>query len=239
MSMYAISDLHGKYDIWGKIKKRIYPDDILFSLGDNIDRGPDGYKICLELMQMKNVYCICGNHEMMAIDAIPDLLKGKFKSRPIDRWFINGGAATWNQIEYMCNGMRQSIIKDKCAELINFFQNMKDEYKIIDKGCIILLSHAGFTVDRQEEADIGWDRQHFYDDWPQDKKYQNTYIIHGHTPVQYLNRWLNNIATIDFDMTPTIITYAQGHKIDIDLGTIASNRAALFNLNTFEVEYIE
>jgi len=237
MNRYAISDLHGRYDLWTKIKNKLHSDDILYNLGDSIDRGPDGYKICLDLMQMKNVHCICGNHEMMAISALPRLLKGEFHSKEVSQWFWNGGNATWDQIESRLIGYKRDAHDYCCSELIAFFKNMPNIYNITNKNNQhIILSHAGFTPSRKEEAEIGWDRKHFLDSWPIEKQYQNTYVIHGHTPVQYLQKTLNKIS---FTSNPEIITYADGHKIDIDLGAVISNRVALLNLDTLEVQYIE
>ena len=36
---------------------------------------------------------------------------------------------------------------------------------------------------------------------------------------------------------PDVLFYCNGHKIDIDLCTIVSNRIALLDLDTFEVKY--
>ena len=44
---------------------------------------------------------------------------------------------------------------------------------------------------------------------------------------------------IDKMPTPEILTYCGGHKIDLDLCTIVTNRAALLDLDTFEVKYFE
>jgi len=51
MSTYAISDLHGQYDIFEKLLDVIdfSENDFLYVLGDAIDRGPDGIKILQRL----------------------------------------------------------------------------------------------------------------------------------------------------------------------------------------------
>ncbi|WP_081846758.1 metallophosphoesterase [Butyrivibrio sp. AE3004] len=47
MATYAISDLHGQYDLFQKLLDVIHfsDDDFMYVLGDAIDRGPDGIKI--------------------------------------------------------------------------------------------------------------------------------------------------------------------------------------------------
>ena len=41
------------------------------------------------------------------------------------------------------------------------------------------------------------------------------------------------------DWKPTIVRYCDGHKFDIDMGTIASDRIALLDLDTFEEYYFD
>ena len=52
MARYAFSDLHGNYKLWREICARTQPNDKLYCLGDIIDRGEDGYKICLEMISI-------------------------------------------------------------------------------------------------------------------------------------------------------------------------------------------
>ena len=42
MSTYVFSDLHAQYNLWQQIKNFIKPDDLVFCLGDCVDRGPVG-----------------------------------------------------------------------------------------------------------------------------------------------------------------------------------------------------
>ncbi|WP_303720074.1 metallophosphoesterase, partial [Pseudomonas aeruginosa] len=56
--------------------------DLLISVGDIIDRGPDSMK-CLQLMQEKWFYAVRGNHEQMALDAL--------ENNDFSLWSINGG----------------------------------------------------------------------------------------------------------------------------------------------------
>ena len=51
--VYAVSDIHGCYDKYIDLLNKINfsPDDTLYVLGDVIDRGPDGFKIMLDMAQ--------------------------------------------------------------------------------------------------------------------------------------------------------------------------------------------
>ena len=54
---YAVSDIHGCYDKYRELLRviRFCPEDTLYVLGDVIDRGPDGFKILLDMAQRRSV----------------------------------------------------------------------------------------------------------------------------------------------------------------------------------------
>ena len=67
MSIYLMSDLHGMYGLYLRMLETVQfgHNDHLYILGDMIDRGPDGVKILLDVVQRDNVTCLIGNHEHM------------------------------------------------------------------------------------------------------------------------------------------------------------------------------
>ena len=70
--IYAVSDLHGCYDKYTKLLERLNmtSDDSLYILGDIVDRGSDGMKILLDLIDRKNVFSCRGNHDHCAQHAV-------------------------------------------------------------------------------------------------------------------------------------------------------------------------
>ena len=74
---YVMSDIHGQYDAFIKMLKRINfkSKDILYVIGDVIDRGPHPIKTLLYIMKKKNINMLAGNHEYMAILCLNYLLK--------------------------------------------------------------------------------------------------------------------------------------------------------------------
>ncbi|WP_227588701.1 metallophosphoesterase, partial [Klebsiella aerogenes] len=56
--------------------------DLLLSVGDLIDRGPQSAE-CLDLLRYRWVYAVRGNHEQMALEALAD---GDMRL-----WEMNGG----------------------------------------------------------------------------------------------------------------------------------------------------
>ena len=100
---YVVSDIHGYYDKYIDLLRKIGfgPNDALYVLGDVIDRGPDGFKILLDMAQRPNVINLLGNHEVMAIDTLPRILRSvqpdgsvelsEEDAKAVERWFYNGG----------------------------------------------------------------------------------------------------------------------------------------------------
>ena len=75
--VYAVSDIHGCYDKYIDLLRKISfgPHDTLYVLGDVIDRGPDGFKILLDLAARPNAVGLLGNHELLAAVVLPSLLR--------------------------------------------------------------------------------------------------------------------------------------------------------------------
>lgn len=69
-------------------------EDVLISIGDVIDRGPDGIKILKEIMERKNSHMILGNHELMMLNAMQTDIHSPYKPIYIDVWIENGGHKT-------------------------------------------------------------------------------------------------------------------------------------------------
>ena len=70
------------------------------------------------------------------------------------------------------------------------------------------------------------------------KEYKETYVIHGHTPVQSLifKAGFQRVKPeLDDEGSYDPLIYADGHKIDIDVGSFFSGKAVLFDLDELKV----
>lgn len=69
---YAISDIHGRFDKYSAMLEKINfgEDDMLYVLGDIIDRYDEGLKILLDMINRPNIRIIMGNREAMMLDTI-------------------------------------------------------------------------------------------------------------------------------------------------------------------------
>lgn len=233
MSRYAFSDLHGQYELWKQIVNYIDDSDEVYCLGDCIDRHRDGAKILLEMSTDERFTLLAGNHEQMMVE---------YFSGINNLWFYNGGHDTFDELE-------ENDFRD-LEYLLDYLSEPITEVTLETQKGTIILNHCGFTPEKDYE--LYWDRNHFIDRWPH-VDYPNTYIVHGHTPVQYVefyyDHWGNSdlitvnryidIEAITEVVEPKVFTYCEGHKIDIDMGSAFSYRAALLDLDTLEPIYFD
>ena len=243
MSIYASSDWHGNLAIAKKVLDEfLQPDDILYFLGDCADRGEDGVELAQKLLSDSRVKFIKGNHELFLEKGITDMINIGYP-RNANLWIQNGGGPTITGLSKMTDNELR-ILRAKIKQLPQTLIYRNKE------GKDIILDHCGYTPDFIENNEFFystlyepyWDRSHFFELWD-DTHFPNTYVIHGHTPVFYIeedfNNW-NGIKTPQLDEYDfKAYHYCNNHKICIDLATFYTNKTVLINLDTFEEIYIK
>lgn len=228
MKTYAIADLHGCYNLYEKIKQYIQPEDMVYFLGDAIDRGPDSWKLMKAILNDPQFDYLMGNHEHMFVSLLENYEKRLSK-------LLIGGVEQCSYYRLVSYNGGADTVKSwveegedfKWKELLG--QLPLRRYYTNKKGQQIILCHAGFTPGDENE-DLLWDRDHFYVDWDE-KNYPDVYVIHGHTPWYYINH--------ESEENPHMITYANGHKMDIDCGSFFTETTCLLDLDTFEPIYFK
>ena len=100
-------------------KIRFKSTDILYVLGDIIDRGPDGVEILRDMMGRPNVIPLLGNHEFTAAMCLPWLLSevteqnldsldmGQFAA--LQEWIANGGGPTLRALKRLGREEQENI----------------------------------------------------------------------------------------------------------------------------------
>ena len=226
MSVYAVSDLHGRYDLWAQIKDFLKEDDVLYVLGDCADRGKHGWDIIKEVYEDPRFIYIKGNHEEMFTEA----MRG-------DRTlcFYNGGKPTYKAWRY------------KEGAPMEWYRRLKDlpleQVYVNTSGKKIIMCHAGYTPMGQQlwGDDYLWDRTHFDEEWNMD--YDDTIVVHGHTPIPYMGRYLCGEILQDLGHSyyaPGVFWYSRSkgdgqlHKVNIDCGAVFLGQIAILNLDTLE-----
>ena len=237
MSVYACTDLHGRKDLYTKIKEILQPEDKVFYLGDAGDRGPDGWELIKTIYEDDQFEYIKGNHEDMLIASMWAYQRNpEVESRAFLLLKRNGGEYTFQDWWKDGANMDWASRLDELpvhAEYIN-----KD-------GIVVLMSHAGYTpwLDEEnpdkitipDEFELIWNRDHIYEDW-NEEWFKNCVVVHGHTPIPHLMDRLN-------DKNPDIVVgaywYENNKKVCIDNLSAFSGIACLLNLDTFEETIIK
>ena len=189
---YVMSDIHGEYDRFMELLEKIHfsENDTLYILGDIFDRGPHPIKIILRIMQMPNVICIVGNHELMGMRCLPFLMEeitdeslAKLDTDTLNNilmWQYNGFSTTLREFTKLDAEMKQALI-DYIGDFSTYEQITVNNQKYI-------LVHAGLGDFSPEKAledytidELVWERPDY------SKKYfDDTIIITGHTPTQVI-----------------------------------------------------
>ena len=100
--VYVMSDLHGCYEAYVKMLKKICfsKEDVLYILGDVVDRGPNGMKILLDIARRENVILFRGNHDLQAAILLLNLYRLQDRNCPKELieaykgWLSDGGKTT-------------------------------------------------------------------------------------------------------------------------------------------------
>lgn len=71
-NIYIVTDLHGRFDLLKLLIKEldITNQDMLLSLGDNIDRGNESFELLYFFLYSENAISLEGNHERTFINAV-------------------------------------------------------------------------------------------------------------------------------------------------------------------------
>lgn len=129
MKRYVCADIHGKIDPLLEVLEKAnfdYENDILINIGDTCDGGDYTYEVVEELLKIKNLINIVGNHCVWCRDWIND-------NKKPDNWIYQGGANTIDS--YRKHGGVPKSHKD-------FFNNALDFFIINN----FLFVHGGFDI---------------------------------------------------------------------------------------------
>ena len=210
--VYAVGDIHGRYDLLKSALAQIAADSAresfgrtakLVLLGDYIDRGPDSAKVLQALVWLSRkgefaLHLLKGNHEQGLLHFLdqPELA---------EPWLSYGGAATLasygvappseGAAPEALVAARDALMDQMPASHLQLLGDLELMAVVGDYAFV----HAGIRPDRpladQTEAELLWIRGGFLDaEGPFERV-----IVHGHT-------WLNE--------TPQVME----HRLGLDTG---------------------
>lgn len=190
---YVISDIHGNYEKYQAALQGIsfQERDILYVLGDVIDRGEDSMKILLDMMCRTNVLPLVGNHEFMALSLLPKLMMEISQGDPQNRskelllelhqWAGNGGEKTLASF--------RQLSPDDQEAILDYLGEFEFYHELHINGQDYVLSHAGinnFDPDKALEDysphDLVFKRMDY-----SKPCYSDKILISGHTPTRIIH----------------------------------------------------
>lgn len=183
---YVVSDIHGDYERFHDILEKIHlqDDDTLFIIGDVIDRGKDGIKLLLEIMEMPNVKMLIGNHEYMMLQALSESIDKWDRFFYLHQWYSNGGQVTHEAFKALSPELQQKVLK--------FLDRLYVTYTLNAGGRKYTLVHAAppkmyYSLPRYDVSEYScvkefavWYRLSSDKNLPKGSIY-----VHGHTPTNH------------------------------------------------------
>lgn len=231
--IYAMSDLHGEYDKYRAMLEQIHfsDEDVLYIIGDVVDRGQKPVEILRDMSLRSNVFPIMGNHDKMALDVLrylmTEITEESIKQnltldimRSLSIWERNGAQST-------IDGFRRQPMDDRMF-LLDYMEDFAPYEVVSAGGRTFVLVHAGLGDFR---PDKGLDEYDIFDlafiRFNYEKEYfgGSACIVTGHTP------------TITITGKPEI--YHSHNNICIDCGAVfPGGHLACLCLDTMEEFYI-
>jgi len=152
MRVLAIGDIHGCRGALDDILKWVQPtpDDLVITLGDYVDRGPDSRGVLNRLIELKqsgmNLICLRGNHEVMMVNA-------RYGGRD-DRklWLEVGGVQALKS--YGGTGRLEDIPREHWDFLRN---NLLNYYETEHHIFVHATVHCDLDMDEQPDYMLHWE----------------------------------------------------------------------------------
>lgn len=218
--IYAIGDVHGRFDLLGELITRICSREgpfgsaglTLLLLGDLVDRGPKSAQVISLVRQCAEVFAdvvvLKGNHE----DTMVAAWRGDREA--LAGWLDYGGVDTLlsfgvgpdiiasGDADALVAAMRQAIPE----ETIDWLDALPLSYACGDYLFVHAGIRPGLPLDQQEATDILWIRDEFLDYTVS----HGPMIVHGHTVS----------AQVEF----------RRNRIGVDVGAYRTGRLAALRL---------
>lgn len=243
--IYAMADIHGQYDKYIAMLEKINfsDNDILFVLGDVIDRGSQGMAILKDMMMRTNVYPILGNHEYMAITAIPWLMQEiteetveKIDSEMMQgliEWMNVGGSSSISEFRGLSRDEQEAIL-DYLSEF--------ELYDVVEAdGKEYVLVHAGLDNFDEDRSLSDYDLSELLFHRPdyETRYFKNKFLVTGHTPtrVAYAAERGVLLGELSSDEYQDVI-FKKNNHIAIDCGSSFGGELGCICLDTQEEYYV-
>ena len=222
---YVIADVHGRADRFHDIleKIRFSDSDVLYILGDVIDRNPDGIQILTEVMAARNMQMILGNHEYMMLNVVNAPEDADLRDNMV-LWFYNGGEVTLRAF--------RKLPEDERQRMIDYLEALPLNLELRVSGVNWLLVH-GAPAAAYDPDSTQYEDARMYAVWERldpfaENDFADRIILCGHTP------------TIHFRNKLPMEIIRHGNVVCMDCGcAFREGRLGCLCLDTGEVTYSE
>lgn len=185
---------------------RFSADDVLYVLGDAIDRYPDGLAVLQDIMCRPNVHMLLGNHEAMMLTTL-----SSGRSNDIRLWVQNGGRRTYDAAAY-------ELSPEERMQILQYLQTLPDYIEITVNGRDFYLVH-GYIGDTTH--DRVWGRP---EPLPEAPPMPGKTVIVGHTCTFFLRDDYDENCPFEILQTPGLIAIDCGCGNETDLRRLACLR---------------
>lgn len=147
MATYVTSDAHGHVRALDRALElaQIGSDDVLYVLGDMVDRGPDSMGVVNLVRSLPNAVVLAGNHEMLMVAGMR-----ASDSREKAGWQLNGGFATSDQLD--------RLPREQVADMLEWVESLptfavvtaseQRSSMLAGEERVFILTHAGIDAPR-------------------------------------------------------------------------------------------
>jgi serine/threonine protein phosphatase 1 len=226
--IYAIGDVHGRYDLLREMLRRIEAhsrglprcDEIhVVLLGDVVDRGPDSARVLQFLhewtRQASGQVLLLGNHEEMM------LRTWNGEASILKKWLRVGGRATLESFGLAVPAEEEDIRSLEFVKLVRDaipppLMHFVGRWPLHARSGDYYFCHAGvrpgIELDRQSKQDLVWIRNSFLND----QRDHGAVIVHGHSVSPGVDHRPNRIGIDTGAYATGVLTalYAEGGEVD-------------------------
>ena len=225
---YAISDIHGEYDLFLKLLEKIKftSEDTMYVCGDVIEKGKQSIRLAKYISDMPNARCIAGNHEYAFLKHYWALMQNSPSDfdgllKKLQAYFPDDG----NLLDW---------------ELIDWFESLPyyiEEAEFICVHAGAPLDHAGRVLPLEEATPEQLVYNRSFKE-PDTEVRESKCVFFGHTPTNAVTHGACRILTYlkEGRSGRQISDY---YKVHLDLGSWMSGKLACFCIDTCTPTYVE
>jgi serine/threonine protein phosphatase 1 len=154
MRYLAIGDIHGCFTSLQALASsvQIRPDDIVITLGDYVDRGPQSAAVLdwlIDFERNSKLIALRGNHDIM-------MLQARGGGEAFDEWIKQGGDATLASYSPFGDTGRLSDVADPHWEFLE--KHLRSSFEIETHFFVHANAYPDYPLDEQPDYMLYWER---------------------------------------------------------------------------------